>query len=174
VRAPQSHRTGRPSTGLPQSDTLHALLAHHRWSPPTKCRPPAWIEHLFECRRGDFNPEYTRALERRTGRRLVCRSDDLKSLLRNRDTSPISPTRLTADEIKTLVRQLKGIVEILNNADPEDRKAVYKELNLAVVYHEDGRMQVTAGPDACTDECVGGATLTQSTRATWSAELTAA
>ena len=67
-------------------------------------------------------------------------------------------TRLTAGEIKNLVGQLKGIVEILSNADPEDRKAVYQELNLAVVYHDDGRMQVTAGPDACTNECVGGGT----------------
>ncbi len=66
--------------------------------------------------------------------------------------------RLTADEIKNLVTQLKGIVEILSNADPEDRKAVYNELNLEVVYHDDGRMQVTAGPDACTNECVGGGT----------------
>lgn len=38
------------------------------------------------------------------------------------------------------------------------RKAVCSELNLAVVYHDDGRMQVTAGPDACTNECVGGGT----------------
>ncbi len=66
--------------------------------------------------------------------------------------------RLTSTEIKNLVRQLKGIVAILANADPEDRKAVYSELNLAVVYHDDGRMQVSAGPDACTNECVGGGT----------------
>jgi len=64
--------------------------------------------------------------------------------------------RLTSAEIKDLVRQLKGIVAILANADPEDRKAVYTELNLAVVYHNDGHMQVSAGPDACTNECVGG------------------
>ena len=69
--------------------------------------------------------------------------------------------RLTSTEIKNLVRQLKGIVAILANADPEDRKAVYSELNLAVVYHDDGRMQVSAGPDACTNECVGGGVLVQ-------------
>ena len=66
--------------------------------------------------------------------------------------------RLTSAEIKDLVGQLKGIVAILANADPEDRKAVYSELNLAVIYHDDGRMQVSAGPDACTNECVGGGT----------------
>ncbi len=47
-------------------------------------------------------------------------------------------------------------VSLLANADPEHRKAVYNELNLAVVYHDNGRMQVSAGPDACTNECVGG------------------
>ncbi|MCP4958737.1 MAG: hypothetical protein GY925_05635 [Actinomycetia bacterium] len=66
--------------------------------------------------------------------------------------------RLTATEIKTIVRQLKGIADILANAEPEDRKAIYSELNLAVTYHQDGRMKVTAGPDACTNECVGGGT----------------
>jgi hypothetical protein len=80
----------------------------------------------------------------------------------------------TAAEIKDLVSRLKGIVAILHNADPEDRKAVYSELNLSVVYHDDGRMQVSAGPDACTNECVGGASLTLSRRAPWSAELVAA
>ncbi|MBT8241574.1 MAG: hypothetical protein KJN63_10135 [Acidimicrobiia bacterium] len=34
--------------------------------------------------------------------------------------------------------------------------AVTGELNLTVVCHDDGRMQVSAGPDACTNECVGG------------------
>jgi hypothetical protein len=56
---------------------------------------------------------------------------------------------------------LKGIVAILDNADPVDRKAVYSELNLSVVYHDDGRMQVSAGPDACTNKCVGGGTWTK-------------
>ena len=72
--------------------------------------------------------------------------------------APDSSGRLTAAEIRDLVGQLKGIVAILANADAEDRKAVYSELNLAVVYHDDGRMQVSAGPDACTNECVGGGT----------------
>lgn len=85
-----------------------------------------------------------------------------------------SDGRLTKVEIKQLVTQLKGIVAVLPNADPEDRKAVCSELNLAIVYHDNGRMQVTAGPDACTDECVGGATSTRSTRAPWTAELATA
>ena len=58
---------------------------------------------------------------------------------------------MTSAEIKHLVSQLKGIIAILANAEPEDRKPVYSELNLAVVYHDDGRMQVSAGPDECTN-----------------------
>ena len=42
------------------------------------------------------------------------------------------------------------------NAEPEDRNAVYNELNLTIVYHDDGRIQASAGPDACTNERVGG------------------
>ena len=59
-------------------------------------------------------------------------------------------SRLSADEIKKLVTRLKGIVEILRHADPEDYRPVYRELNLTVVYHDDGRVQVTAGIRACT------------------------
>jgi hypothetical protein len=51
-----------------------------------------------------------------------------------------------------------GIVAILQNADPEDRRAVYRELNVSIRYHTDGRLHVKAGPSACTNECVGGGT----------------
>ena len=59
----------------------------------------------------------------------------------------------------------------VNDLDPKDRKAIYSELNLAVVYHDDGRMQVSAGPDASTSECVKGAGLTERTRGRWGVEL---
>jgi site-specific DNA recombinase len=67
-------------------------------------------------------------------------------------------TRLTGEEIRSLVEQLKGIVAILQTADPEDRRAVYQELNVSIRYHTDGRLHVKAGPSACTNECVGGGT----------------
>ena len=60
-----------------------------------------------------------------------------------------------AAAISARLIRVTGIVAILANADPEDRKAVYSELHLAVVYHDDGHMQVSA---ACTNECVGGGT----------------
>jgi site-specific DNA recombinase len=66
--------------------------------------------------------------------------------------------RMTREEIRTIVEQLKGIVAILNEADPEDRRAVYQELNVSITYHTDGRLHVKAGPSACTNECVGGGT----------------
>ena len=65
---------------------------------------------------------------------------------------------MTAEEIRSLVEQLKGIVAILQTADPEDRRAVYQELNVSINYHADGRLHVKAGPSACTNERVGGGT----------------
>ena len=53
--------------------------------------------------------------------------------------------RPTATEILHLGRQLQGVVAIPANTDPENRKAVYREVNEAVVYHDDGRMQVSTG-----------------------------
>jgi hypothetical protein len=56
------------------------------------------------------------------------------------------------------VEQLNGIVAILDKAEPEDRRAVYQQLNISNAYHTDSRLQVKAGPNACPDECVGGGT----------------
>ena len=53
--------------------------------------------------------------------------------------------RLTKAEIKTLVRQLRDIVAVLANADPEDRRAIYAELGVNLTYHPDGRIRVGAG-----------------------------
>ena len=53
--------------------------------------------------------------------------------------------RLTKAEIKTLVRQLKDIVAVLADADPEDRRSIYAELGVNLTYHPDGRIRVGAG-----------------------------
>jgi len=67
-------------------------------------------------------------------------------------------SHLTGEEIRSLVEQLKGIVGVLAHASAESRREVYQQLNVAIEYHTDGRMRVTAGPGACTNECVGGGT----------------
>jgi hypothetical protein len=72
--------------------------------------------------------------------------------------------RMTRDEIRSLVEQLKGIVAILGTADPQDRRAVYQELNVSIDYHPDGKLHVKAGPSACTNERVGWATCTMTPR----------
>jgi len=66
--------------------------------------------------------------------------------------------RMTRQEIRSIVEQLTGIVALLNSADPEDRRAVYRELNVSITYHTDGRLHVQAGPKRCNNECVGGGT----------------
>ena len=48
-------------------------------------------------------------------------------------------------EIKAQVRQLKDIVAVLANADPEDRRAIYTELGVNLTHHPDGRIRVGAG-----------------------------
>jgi site-specific DNA recombinase len=53
--------------------------------------------------------------------------------------------KLTRAEIKTLVRQLKDIVAVLADADPEDKRAIYEELGVNFTYHADGRVHVGAG-----------------------------
>ena len=106
--------------------------------------------------------KYRQALEAGTDPTIV--GEWIAEVKLARKAAEISPQpktadgRLTSAEIKDLVSRLKGIVAILDNADPIDRKAVYSELNLSIVYHDDGRMQVSSGPDACTNKSVGGGT----------------
>ncbi|MBK5267192.1 MAG: recombinase family protein [Acidimicrobiia bacterium] len=69
-----------------------------------------------------------------------------------------TPPILSKDDIRSLVLQSKGIVEILAQADPEDRRAVYQELGVSITYHRDGRLHVSAGPAPCTNNGVGGGT----------------
>jgi len=113
---------------------------------------------LKEC--DDKLTKYRQALEAGTDPAIVGEWIEEVTLARKGAEIALRPTTtkglLTSAEIKHLVRQLKGIVATLANAEPEDRKAVYSELSLTVVYHNDGRMQVSAGPDACTNECVRG------------------
>ena len=67
-----------------------------------------------------------------------------KRLERDLGRKPTS-RKLTATEIKTLVRQLKDIVAVLADADPRDKRAIYDELGVNLTYHPDGRVHVGAG-----------------------------
>ena len=141
-------------------DTCAALEDNFGPDPAQQNRLTAARKKLAEC--DDKLAKYRQALEAGTDPTIVGEWIAEVKLARKAAEIALRPKtsdrRLTKVEIKQLVTQLKGIVAILANADPEDRKAVYSELNLAIVYHDNGRMQVTAGPDACTNECVGGGT----------------
>jgi site-specific DNA recombinase len=123
-------------------------------------RQTAARKKLKEC--DDKLAKYRLALEAGTDASIVGEWIEEVKLARKAAEIAMRPRgsdgRMTSTEIKQLVTQLKGIVAILANAEPEDRKAVYSELKLAIVYHDDGRMRVSAGPDACTNKCVGGGT----------------
>lgn len=67
--------------------------------------------------------------------------------------------------MKGPVEQLLGIVNLLANADPEDRKTVYRDRNLSVVHHDRGRVEVSAAPDARTSKSVGGASVSPTPQA---------
>jgi hypothetical protein len=87
--------------------------------------------------------------------------------------------RMTGEEIRSLVHQLKGLVALLENADPADRRAVYQKLNVSIEFHTDGRLHVRARPSACTNDRVGGPSSTRCPRlpsaqsSTWLTERTA-
>ena len=83
---------------------------------------------------------------------------------------------MTAAEIRDLVERMHGIVATLNSASPEDRRRVYEAAQLSITYdHQAKRAKLHASPnpEVWSSVRVGGATLTQSTRAPWSVELAA-
>ena len=60
------------------------------------------------------------------------------------------PASSPKNEIKALVRQLKDIVAVLADADPEDKRAIYDELGVNLTYHPDGRVARRGAGRACT------------------------
>jgi hypothetical protein len=71
--------------------------------------------------------------------------------------------KLTKEQIRTLVVQLRDIAKVLANADPKLKQEVYRELGVRVTYDpHQRRISVSAGP--CTTECVEGGTCTFTTR----------
>jgi hypothetical protein len=67
-----------------------------------------------------------------------------KSLERELGRKPTT-RKLAKSEIKALVHELKDIVAVLADADPEDKRAIYDELGVNLTYHADGRVRVGAG-----------------------------
>lgn len=76
--------------------------------------------------------------------------------------SEVRPTiTVSADQIQQTVKRLGGFVSVLAQASHADRKAVYDELNLKIVYSASGHMTVSAGPGPCTYDGVGGGVVVQ-------------
>ena len=91
---------------------------------------------------------------------------------RLRDLERTRPV-LSAAEIEETVLALGGLTDVLQRADPELRARLYRQLGLEVVCDPDKR-QVRVEIEVCRGTVrVGGASLTQSTRATWNVSLVA-
>jgi site-specific DNA recombinase len=54
--------------------------------------------------------------------------------------------KLTKSQTRALVEALRDIVDVLADADPEDKADAYAELGVSLTYHTDGRVAVEALP----------------------------
>ena len=86
-----------------------------------------------------------------------------KNVERQLDRKP-TPRKLTENEVKALVAQLRDIVAVLADADPLDKRAIYEELGVKLSHYPGGRVHVAAGAPHVLGVRVGGATSTPSTR----------
>jgi hypothetical protein len=80
---------------------------------------------------------------------------------------------MTAAEIRELV---EGLVAILQSATTEDLRKIYEAAQLSITYDHSRKMaklHSSPGSGMWSSVCVGGASLTQSTRAPWAVELVA-
>ena len=67
--------------------------------------------------------------------------------------------KLTTNEIKALIGQLKDIVAVLADASPEDKRAIYDELGVNLTYHPETKMaRAGAGAPHVLRVGVGGGT----------------
>ncbi|MGH9025765.1 MAG: hypothetical protein ACRDWD_06565 [Acidimicrobiia bacterium] len=73
--------------------------------------------------------------------------------------------KLTKSQTRALVEALRDIVDVLAEADPEDKAELYAEFGVSLTYHTDGRVAVQALPRGVQVR-VGGGTygLTQRVR----------
>jgi hypothetical protein len=53
---------------------------------------------------------------------------------------------MTKSQTRALVEALHDIVDVLADADPEDKAEVYAELGISLTYYTDGRVAVEALP----------------------------
>ena len=74
--------------------------------------------------------------------------------------------KLTAPQVRALVKALHDIVAVLAEADPDDRDDLYTELGVNLTYHPEGRVRVEMKPRGVRVR-VGGASATPSTRDPW-------
>lgn len=65
-------------------------------------------------------------------------------------------TKLTKDEVTSLVLTLQDTLEILANADPADKAQLYQKLGISLIYRPDGPAKVTAMPRGLTVRVGGG------------------
>lgn len=72
--------------------------------------------------------------------------------------------RLTQNEIKAMVAQLRDIVAVLADADPVDKRIIYDQIGVKLTYRPDGTVHVAAGAPHVLGVRVGGPTPTLTTR----------
>ena len=72
-----------------------------------------------------------------------------------------------------MVESIDDMTDVIANASPTDKAALYKELGIELIYQPDGRLLVEARPRRLS-VCVEGAKHSTSTRDPWEAWLTAA
>ena len=66
--------------------------------------------------------------------------------------------KLTPNEIKAMVAQLRDIVAVLADADPVDKRIIYDQLGVKLTYRSDGTVHVAAGAPHVLGVGVGGGT----------------
>lgn len=54
--------------------------------------------------------------------------------------------KLTKEQIRALIRELRNVVRVLADADPADKAELYAEMGVSLTYHPDGRVAVEALP----------------------------
>jgi predicted nuclease of predicted toxin-antitoxin system len=69
----------------------------------------------------------------------------------------ITGDQLTPEQVKALVTALRGIVDVLADAEPADKSELYDQLGISLAYNPDGTVTVESRPRGV-EVCVGGGT----------------
>ncbi|MGH8936366.1 MAG: recombinase family protein [Acidimicrobiia bacterium] len=153
-------------------ETSQILAGASQPDPEAEARQEALTERIRDCDRrlGQYQAVLDEGADPKIVVRWMAQVQRERRQLEAQLGRPVPGGKLTPSQVRALVEALRDIVQVLAEADPEDKADLYTELGVDLTYHPEGRVTVEMKPRGVKVR-VGGGIATPSTRDPWEAVL---